>query len=95
MDVIVAPTDALTAADKAEIVAVCTRAFQQDFAALFDYIKQSMHVLARIDGALVGHATWSERWLHPQGVAALHTAYVDAVATDPAYQGRGIGSSVI
>ncbi len=98
LDVTVVPTAALTPAKKATITDLCTRAFGQDFASLFDLIAQSvgsMHVLAHSAGALIGHAVWSEREIYPSGGAPLHTAYVDAVATDPAYQGRGIGSSVI
>jgi aminoglycoside 2'-N-acetyltransferase I len=92
----VVPTAALTAADRAEIVALCNRAFAHDrFTTLFDYVTASMHVLATVEGALVGHACWALRWLEPEGLPPLRTAYVDAVATEPAFQGRGIGSAVM
>jgi aminoglycoside 2'-N-acetyltransferase I len=35
------------------------------------------------------------RRLQPEGQPMLHTAYVDAVATLPAYQGQGIGSMLM
>jgi aminoglycoside 2'-N-acetyltransferase I len=35
------------------------------------------------------------RWLQPEGLPLLKTAYVDAVATLPEYQGRGYGSQVM
>jgi aminoglycoside 2'-N-acetyltransferase I len=35
------------------------------------------------------------RWLQPEGLPLLRTAYVDAVATSPAQQGRGVGSAVM
>jgi len=91
----VIPTGALTRSSRDAIVAMCTRAFDQDFTNLFDFVTDSMHVLAYRDGAPIGHACWATRWLEPAGHAPLRTAYVDAVATDPAFQGRGVGSAVI
>jgi aminoglycoside 2'-N-acetyltransferase I len=35
------------------------------------------------------------RWLQPESLPLLKTAYVDAVATHPLYQGQGIGSAVM
>jgi aminoglycoside 2'-N-acetyltransferase I len=35
------------------------------------------------------------RWLQPENLPLLRTAYVDAVATLPRYQGQGIGSAVM
>ena len=35
------------------------------------------------------------RWVQPEGHPLLKTAYVDAVATLPAYQGQGIGSALM
>lgn len=94
-DLAVAPTQALSEAEKEAIVALCTHAFDEDFGGLFDLVDSSMHVLARLDGVLVGHACWATRWLQQAGHAPLRTAYVDAVAADPTRQGRGIGSAVI
>lgn len=91
----VVPTATLTRAMREAIVAICTQAFAQDFGALFDFVTDSMHVLARRDGALIGHACWATRHLQPAGYVPLRTAYVDAVATDPADQGCGVGSAVI
>ena len=91
----IAPTHDLTGPTRDAIVAMCTRAFDQDFGNLFDFVTASMHVLAYQGGTLIGHACWATRWLQPEGCAPLRTAYVDAVATDPAFQGRGVGSAVI
>jgi aminoglycoside 2'-N-acetyltransferase I len=95
----VLPTDALSAATRAEIIAVCNRAFAiqpgHDFSTLFDFVRDSMHVLARDQRRLVAHACWAVRSLQPQGLRPLRTAYVDAVATEPAFQRRGIGSAVM
>lgn len=91
----VIPTGELTCSARDAIVALCTRAFDQDFANLFDFVSDSLHVLAYRDGTLIGHACWAARRLEPAGHAPLRTAYVDAVATDPAFQGRGVGSAVM
>ena len=63
---------------------------------LFSYLPpDGLHVLASIGGALVGHGVVTTRWLQPAGLPLLRTAYVDAVSTSPAYQGRGVGSAVM
>src|SRR4051812_2001208 len=91
----VAPTRALSPAMKTTIVSLCSRAFGRDFGNLFDFVTASMHVLAHQDHVLFGHACWTMRWLEPEGFGPLETAYVDAVATEPEFQGCGIGSAVI
>jgi aminoglycoside 2'-N-acetyltransferase I len=91
----VVPTRDLSPTMQATIVGLCTRAFDRDFGNLFDFVTDSMHVLAHRDGVLVGHACWATRRLEPQGAGPLEIAYVDAVATEPVVQGRGIGSAVI
>jgi aminoglycoside 2'-N-acetyltransferase I len=52
-------------------------------------------VLAYREHEFVGHAVATTRWLQPQGLPLLRTAYIDAVATLPVYQGQGIGSAVM
>src|SRR5579864_3230979 len=91
----IAPTGALEPSVKAAIVDVCTRAFAEDFSSLFDLVEDAQHVLANQEGRLVGHACWTTRWLQPEGCPPLRTAYVDAVAVDPACQGRGLGSAML
>jgi len=44
---------------------------------------------------MVSHAVVTTRWLQPEGQPLLKTAYVDAVATLPTYQGQGDGSAVM
>jgi aminoglycoside 2'-N-acetyltransferase I len=44
---------------------------------------------------LVSHAVTTTRWLQPENLTLLKTAYVDAVATLPAYQGQGFGSALM
>src|SRR6266487_526240 len=92
-----ARTEELNAETRASIIHVCRTAHQKDdFTHLFSYIPSGgIHVLAYREQELVSHAVATTRWLQPEGLPLLRTAYVDAVATLPAYQGQGIGSSVM
>lgn len=85
----------LGSADRAAIVALCTEAFAEDFAHLFDLLPGSRHLLLRAAGVLVAHACWVTRWLQPEGHPPLCTAYVEAVAVQPARQREGLGSVVM
>jgi aminoglycoside 2'-N-acetyltransferase I len=88
--------EALDSAARAEIIALCESAYGEDFTRLFEELTGSVHVLARDErGALVSHAEWVTRWLRPAGHPLLKTAYVEAVATAPECQGRGLGSAVL
>jgi aminoglycoside 2'-N-acetyltransferase I len=92
-----ARTEELDTDTRAAIVHVCRTAHQEDdFLHLFSYIPSGgIHVLAYREQELVSHAVVTTRWLQPEGLPVLRTAYVDAVATLPAYQGQGIGSRVM
>jgi aminoglycoside 2'-N-acetyltransferase I len=96
LQVEVVPTYQLDMAQRAAIVRLCTAAFAQDFSALFDLVPlTAFHILARLDQVLIAHATWMPRWFQPDQQPLLRTAYVDAVATIPAYHDQGIGSLVM
>ena len=83
-------------AERSAIIRLCTEAHQMDFGPLFTFLPpDGLHVLAYREGQLVGHAVVTTRWLQPDTLPLLKTAYVDAIATDPVYQGQGIGSSVM
>ena len=92
-----AKTDDLNAATRASIIQLCIAAHQEeDFKNLFAYVPSGgWHFLAYRDGQLVGHALVTTRWLQPAGQPVLKTAYVDAVATSPTYQGQGYGSALL
>ena len=92
-----ARTEDLNADTRASIIHVCRTAHQKDdFIHLFSYIpSDGIHVFAYREQELVSHAVVTTRWLQPEGLPMLRTAYVDAVATLPAYQGQGIGSTVM
>ena len=97
MNITSAPTEALSAGTRNAIIQQCLAAFQEeDFRNLFSYIPSGgLHILAYRGAEVVGHAVVTTRWLQPEGQPLLKTAYVDAVATLPTYQGLGIGSAVM
>ena len=92
-----ARTEDLDSPTRASIIEVCIAAHQEeDFKNLFSYIPSGgWHFLAYRDDELVSHAVVTTRWLQPEGQPLLRTAYVDAVASLPTYQGLGYGSAVM
>ena len=92
-----ARTEALDADTRASIVQLCVVAHQEeDFKHLFSYLpSDGLHFLAYREEQLVSHAVVTTRWLQSEGQPLLKTAYVDAVATLPAYQGQGYGSALM
>jgi len=97
INVVSARTEELSAETRSAIIHVCRTAHQEDdFVHLFSYIPAGgIHVLAYAEQQLVSHAVATTRWLQPAGLPLLRTAYIDAVATLPAYQGQGIGRAVM
>jgi aminoglycoside 2'-N-acetyltransferase I len=92
----VVAADALNHAARAEIIDLCQSAYREDFTRLFEELPGSIHVLERDErGLLVSHAEWVTRWLQPADLRALRTAYVEAVATIPERQGRGLATAVL
>jgi aminoglycoside 2'-N-acetyltransferase I len=79
-----------------EIATLCTAAHGSDFSRLFSFLPDDgRHVLAYLDRRLVGHVVRTTRWAQIEGLPPFKTAYIDAVTTDSAFQGRGIGSEVM
>lgn len=91
----VVPTSALSPAQMAEILELCTRAYEEDFAPYLAAISGGVHVLAYLEGTLVCHAMWVTRWLQVGAGPLRRTAYVEAVATEPAFQRRGYATQVL
>jgi aminoglycoside 2'-N-acetyltransferase I len=89
------PASALTAAQRQTILNLCSAAYAEDFGSNLDLMAEATHVIASVKGQWVSHAAWVTRWLQPAGQPLLRTAYVEAVATLPTYQGRGLGSAVL
>jgi aminoglycoside 2'-N-acetyltransferase I len=88
----VLPCDNLGIAERQEIIDLCMAAFDEDFDGLFELLPGSHHVLLRDGGVLVSHACWVTRCLQPVGLPLLRTAYIEAVATHPQHEGKGLGS---
>lgn len=85
----------LTQNDRQALIDLCTAAYEEAFDHLFDSLPDSTHIIARINNEIVSHAAWVTRWLQPEGLSELRTAYIEAVATLPRYQGQGFGSAVM
>ena len=85
----------LSASEQRAIIDVCTQAYGKDFTALLAQFHDAIHLLARLEDKPVSHACWVTRWLQPEGLPLLKTAYIEAVATVPAFQGEGFGSAVM
>ena len=90
-------TEELDADIRNAIIDLCIAAHQEeDFKNLFSYVPSGgLHFLGFQGEQLVSHALVTTRWLQPEGQPVLRTAYIDAVATLPAYQGQGHGSAVM
>ncbi len=85
----------MSATDRDALVGLCSEAYDEPFAQYFADIGPGVHLLGRVDGELVSHVMWVSRTLHVQGLGSLQTAYVEAVATLPAVQGRGYASALM
>jgi aminoglycoside 2'-N-acetyltransferase I len=78
-----------------EILELCSAAYEESFGYYLEALPTPVHILARQSGMLVSHAAWVTRWLQVDEGEMLETAYVEAVATAPEYQGRGYASAVM
>jgi aminoglycoside 2'-N-acetyltransferase I len=88
--------NALDASGRSEIIHLCEVAYGESFAHLFNDLPDSVHILARDGtGLLVSHVEWVPRWLQPAGHGLLRTAYVEAVATSPGHQRRGLATALL
>lgn len=91
----------LTPGQRTAIVDLVVRAYEEDLASLFESFSDATHVLGTLhtapDGAgvLASHALWVTRWLQIGSGPLLRTAYVELVATDAAWRGRGYASTLM
>jgi GNAT superfamily N-acetyltransferase len=86
---------ALAAPERAEVLALLSAAFRTDYVPFLTSFVDPVHLLARRGEELVSHALWIPRRLEHATAGPLHTAYVEAVATAPAHQGRGYGAAIM
>lgn len=89
----------LTASDVEAVRSLLDDAFGTDEVERFtdanwDHAVGGVHFVLELDGGIVGHASVVERDIRIDGVP-LRTGYVEAVATAPEQQGRGLGSFLI
>jgi aminoglycoside 2'-N-acetyltransferase I len=85
----------LNQSQRDQIIELCSCAYQEDFSAIVQLpADQPVHILAYATDMLVSHALWFTRILSYNGVP-LRSAYVEAVATQPAFQGRGYASTLL
>jgi len=87
--------DQLTSEQLAEIQALCNRAYDADLESLFRTFTGATHVIGWWGSSMVSHAMWVTRWLQAGTQAPLRTAYVEMVATEPQFQGRGFATAVM
>ncbi|WP_390349730.1 GNAT family N-acetyltransferase [Variovorax boronicumulans] len=86
----------LTSTIKGRILALCSDAYEEDFAPHFELLHAATHVLAMVRGEVVSHAAWVPRQLRLSAKRIpLSCAYVEAVATPIRLQRRGLGSMVL
>jgi aminoglycoside 2'-N-acetyltransferase I len=89
------PSGRLTGSRHAALLALCSAAYEEDFAPSLRDIGPATHLLGYLGDTLVTHAAWVERALCGGGCGTLWSAYIEAVATDPAHQGNGYGTAVM
>jgi aminoglycoside 2'-N-acetyltransferase I len=85
----------LAGQDYAAIVAMCELAYEEPLAGLFDAYGPAQHLIGRQDGRIVSHVMWVTRWLQPDGLPPLRTAYIEMVASHPAYQSLGYATRLM
>ena len=82
--------------ERKTIINFCNQAFDEDLETLFNTFTHPTHVLGYQAGKLVSHALWVTRWLQvDKNPMLLHTAYVEAVATEKAYRGLGYATTIM
>jgi aminoglycoside 2'-N-acetyltransferase I len=85
----------LKPAHTAAIIDLCSRAFEEDYTPFLEMFDDSVHVLAEYEGILVSHALWITRWLQIGQNPMLRTAYVEGVATDKRFRGKGLATKAM
>jgi GNAT superfamily N-acetyltransferase len=77
------------------LVALCSRAYEEDFAPYFALLDGAVHLLACEGPAPVAHLAWIERRVWTDDGLTLRAAYVEAVATEPSWQRRGLATHLL
>jgi aminoglycoside 2'-N-acetyltransferase I len=77
------------------VYCLCDSAYGSPTRLYFEQVGPGCHLLGFEGDVLVSHLMWVTRWLEPEGRPLLRTAYVEMVATAPAFQGRGYASALL
>src|SRR5262245_27247487 len=88
-------TTSLAPATFAAIIELCDAAFAEETGPYFGAIGPGEHLLGWAGSELVSHLMWVPRWLQPQGLPPLRTAYVEMVATVAAGRNRGYATALL
>lgn len=84
----------LSASLKAELLAMLSRAYEEDFSYELSLLSEAVHFLGYQGERLVTHAAYVPRRIAIDGVD-LNAAYVEAVATDLDVQRQGLGRQIM
>lgn len=95
MKIDVVESKLLSDLDRNNIISFCTRAYGEDMQPVFSTFCNATHVLGFYNGSLASHALWVTRLLQAGNLPLLRTAYVEAVATDPAWRNRGFATAIM
>lgn len=85
----------LSGSNLAAIIALCDAAFEEETGPYFGAIGPGEHLIGWDGPELVSHLMWVSRWLQPQGIEPIRTAYIELVATTFAARGRGYATRLL
>ena len=88
-------SSALSPSTAMTVRSLCQSAYEEDLAEYFENIGPGEHLLGWHDDQVVSHLMWVTRWLQPGDGPLLRTAYVELVATAPAFQRRGYATALL
>jgi aminoglycoside 2'-N-acetyltransferase I len=91
----VVPGENISADQRSRIIDLCNRAFNEDMEGEFASFPDPTHILGFVGSKLISHALWVTRWLQVGTGPILRTAYVEAVATEREFRGRGYASALM
>ncbi|UCD09612.1 MAG: GNAT family N-acetyltransferase [Dehalococcoidales bacterium] len=79
----------LSEQELADIIELCSQAFETDYRPFLDTFTDPTHVLGYYENTLVSHALWITRWLQVGDSPMMRTAFVEGVATEQAFRKKG------
>jgi aminoglycoside 2'-N-acetyltransferase I len=85
----------LSPARRAALVALCNRAYDEDIEPLLATYTDPVHVIGHFGDKMVSHALWCTRWLSCDNGPLMRTAFVELVATEPLFEGKGYATQIM